>query len=63
MSAGAKTKTQQLYFILEELEERNRAAKLPVFADRLLEAMELLEQIDPDANADAEYVDGRVYGR
>ena len=66
MTTGSSlTKTQQLYSLLHELEERNRKAHLPVFADELLEAMKLLEEIDPDADWISEYVEDpdRQYGR
>ena len=69
MSAGAKTASQRLYYILNtRLEEACGRARVwgetPEDAGRiagLREAMALLEEIDPDDDADAAYVVGRVY--
>jgi hypothetical protein len=60
MSAGAKTPAQRLYAMLADLERRVGLVD-PARAAELREALRLLEEIDPDADADAEYVAGRVY--
>lgn len=59
MSRGALSGTQRAWNLI-----RDEAAEAldPLYRAGLLRALELLEEIDPDADP-GEHVEGRVYGR
>ena len=61
------TPIQRAYSVLADLEERNRRAHLPVFADELAEVLKLLLEAEEGADAgwESEKNDppGLTYGR
>jgi hypothetical protein len=59
MSAGSLTPTQRAYNLIRD--EAAAAAINPDYRLGLLRALELLKEVDPDADS-GEHVPGRVYG-